>query len=104
MCYKSDYIAFFYQKQWNIANVTDRVFSTWIYGPSAKQEGHELKRKKQRAAIYSTEQENEVSWCSLNPLEIEFSWEVNINCALCLWYYQRTRAVSYTSENGSSSR
>ena len=41
--------------------VTDRVFSTSIYGPSVKHEGHELKRKKQCVVTSSTDRENEVS-------------------------------------------
>ena len=41
--------------------VTDHIYSTSIYGRSAKQEGHELKWKKPGAVTYRTDQENEVS-------------------------------------------
>ena len=41
--------------------VTDCVFFTSIYGPCAKHEGHELKRKKLGAKTYRTAQENELS-------------------------------------------
>ena len=42
-------------------HVTDRVFSTSVYGPSAKHEGHELKRRKQGAVTHNTDRKNEVS-------------------------------------------
>ena len=41
--------------------VTDRVFSSLIYGPSAKCAGHKSKGKKQGSVTYSTDRENEVS-------------------------------------------
>ena len=41
--------------------VTDRVFSSWIYGPSAKRAGHKTKGKKRGSVTYSTDRENEVS-------------------------------------------
>ena len=51
----------------DVANVryqcfnTDRVFSSSIYGPSAKRAGHKSKGKKRGSVTYSTDRENEVS-------------------------------------------
>ena len=39
----------------------DQVFSSSIYGPSAKSAGHKSKGKKQGSATYSADRENEVS-------------------------------------------
>ena len=39
----------------------DRVFSSPIYGPSAKRAGHKSKGKNRGSVTYSTDRENEVS-------------------------------------------
>ena len=51
----------------------DHVFSTSIYGSSAKHEDNELKCKREGTTAYSTDRENEVRKRLLQLLEIESS-------------------------------
>ena len=52
--------------------VTNQVFSSSIYGPSANRAGHKSKGKKQASLTYSTDWENEVS-------------KIFIISLLCVW-------------------
>ena len=64
-------LIYYSKRSRSLLYVTDRVFSTWIYGPSAKHkadEGHELKWRKQGAEPFITDRENESGKMFITPL------------------------------------
>ena len=54
----------------------DRVFSSAIYGPSAKRAGHKSKGKKQGFVTYSTDRENEDSKIFITGISLVCVWGV----------------------------
>ena len=84
-------VTFFHVKVYLLLNelegqfTVSYIFSTSIYGPSEKQEGHELK-KKQSAMTFSTEQENKVSKMFIislgNSIEQESTLQSQAVCTL----------------------